>query len=79
MTWHNNAIPSDEIWIKFGGDKGGKSFKLTFQIVNTLHPNSPHNTCIVLVFQAGDSYMNLKVALDMNRSQILDLQTTEWR
>ncbi len=22
LTWHDGAIPSDEIWIKVGGDKG---------------------------------------------------------
>ena len=76
LTWHNNAIPGDEIWVKFGGDKGGNSFKFIFQIVNILHP---HNTCVVLAFQAGDSYINLKVALELYRSQITVLQTTQWR
>lgn len=79
LTWHNNAIPEAEIWVKIGGDKGGNSFKLTFQIVNVEHPNSPHNTCILLAFQASDSYTNLKVALVSYTSQISELQKTKWR
>ena len=27
LTNHNGAIPENEIWIKIGGDKGGKSVK----------------------------------------------------
>ena len=23
VTWHNGAIPDDEVWLKLGGDKGG--------------------------------------------------------
>ena len=54
--WHGDRIPNNEIWVKLGDDKGGNSFKLTFQIINISHPNSPYNTCILLAFQAGDSY-----------------------
>ena len=28
LTWHNGTIPSNEIWIKVGGDHGGGSFSL---------------------------------------------------
>ncbi len=27
LTWHDGAIPSNEIWVKLGGDKGRGSFK----------------------------------------------------
>ena len=33
LTWHDNAIPNDEIWVKVGGDKGGGSFKMSFQVM----------------------------------------------
>ena len=46
LTWHDGTIPSDEIWLKLGGDKGGGYFKMNFQIVNTPAPNSVHNTCV---------------------------------
>ena len=29
VTWHNGAVPDDEVWLKLGGDKGGS--KLYFQ------------------------------------------------
>ena len=38
----HDIIPQDEIW-KVGGDKGGGSFKMNFQIVNTLPMQS--TTC----------------------------------
>jgi hypothetical protein len=47
--------PAEEVWIKFGGDKGGSSFKMNFQIVNTPRPNSVQNTCVVTAFEAPDS------------------------
>ena len=34
LTWHNGLIPADEIWLKLGGDKGGSSVKISFQVVN---------------------------------------------
>ena len=40
LTWHGGIIPQDEIWIKLGGDKGGDTMKVSFQIVNVATPNS---------------------------------------
>ena len=40
LTEHRGIIPEDEIWVKIGGDKGGKSMKISFQISTTLSPNS---------------------------------------
>ena len=48
LTWHQGAIPSNELWVKLGGDKGHGSFKLNLQLVNTANPNLlsifPHST-----------------------------------
>ena len=44
LTWHDGTIPQDEIWVKIRGDKGGGSFKMSFQICNVPHPNSVENT-----------------------------------
>ena len=46
--YHHEGIPTDEVWVKFGGDHGGKSFKFCFQILNTKNPNSFRNTIPVL-------------------------------
>ena len=40
LTWYDGLIPDNEIWLKVGGDKGGNSFKMSFQIVNVNKPNS---------------------------------------
>ncbi len=34
LTWHDGLIPSNEVWLKIGGDKGGSSFKMSIQLVN---------------------------------------------
>jgi hypothetical protein len=31
LTWHDDLIPEDEIWLKIGGDKVGGSFKCYFE------------------------------------------------
>lgn len=62
-----------------GGDKGGNSFKMNFQIVNTPTPNSVQNTCVFSIFEADDSATNLHVALDRYKPQIESLQGMKWR
>ena len=79
LTWHNDAIPSTEIWVKIGGDKGGGSFKSNFQIVNTRAPNSIYSTCVFSCFEAPDSITNLHIALDRYKPQIDALQGMKWR
>lgn len=74
LTWHNGAIPENELWVKFGGNKGHGSFKFNLQLCNTEHPNSQKSTTLVSVFKAGDSTTNLHVALDMYREHITELQ-----
>lgn len=44
----------DENW-KVGGDKGGGSFKMNFQIVNTLTPNAVNNMCFFSCFEAKNA------------------------
>ena len=39
LTWHDGAIPDDEIWLKIGGDHRGGSFKLMLQIANLNNAN----------------------------------------
>ena len=43
LTWHD-TIPSNEVWVKLGGDKGHGSFKINMQVVNvtqTIPPITP--------------------------------------
>ena len=44
--FQHSFIPDDEIHLKIGGDHGGGSFKMSFQVGNVLNPNKPENTVI---------------------------------
>ncbi|KAL5516708.1 hypothetical protein EMCRGX_G002113 [Ephydatia muelleri] len=79
LTWHDGVIPASEIWLKLGGDKGGGSFKMNFQIVNVAAPNSVHNTCVFCCFEADDTVTNLRIALDRYKDQVAHLQGMQWR
>ena len=81
LTWNDSDgdIRADEIWIKIGGDKGGSSFKMNFQIVNTQQPNSSKHTCIFAAVEAPDSITNLHVALDRYKDQMKALDGVQWR
>eukprot|EP00731_Ephydatia_muelleri_P009823 Em0005g409a len=79
LTWHDGYIPASEVWLKIGGDKGGGTFKMNFQIVNVAAPNSVHNTCVFCCFEAGDSVTNLHVALDRFKDQVEHLHGMKWR
>ena len=79
LTWHSGVVPADEIWIKIGGDKGGSTFKMSFQIVNVSGPNSLKNTVVFACFEADDSFTNLERTLPRVIHQIADLAKQSWR
>ena len=79
LTNHNGAIPEKEIWVKIGGDKGGQSVKINFQICNVENPNSVKNTCVFAAFEAPDTATNIHVALERYALQVAELATAKWR
>ena len=44
----------NEIHIKIGGDHGGGSFKMSFQVANVENPNRKDNTVVFSIFEAKD-------------------------
>ena len=64
-----NFIKDNEIHVKIGGDHGGGSFKMSYQVANTNNPNSKENTIIFSTFEAKDYRVNLKVGLKGNGGQ----------
>lgn len=78
LTW-KRGMPDSELWVKLGGDKGGTSFKMNFQIVNTSAPNSVRNTCVFTAFEAPDSKTNLHVTLERYQGPVSLLQTQTWK
>ena len=79
LTWHDGKIPENEIWIKLGGDHGGGTFKMSFQIGNIENPNSRNNTIVFSLFQAKDYYDNMKYGLDRFIPQVRHLQSATWK
>ena len=82
VTWHQGAIPENKVWLKLGGDKGGtpiSTMKMCFQHLNVTNPNAPENTCVFSMFEASDSYTNLKIALSRHTDEINGLENCTWR
>ena len=67
------------LYVKIGGDHGGNSFKMCFQIVNMKSPNSKENTMVFSMFEAKDYRCNLEIALNMYHEQINELQLMTWK
>ena len=78
LSWRDGAIPQDEIWLKIGGDKGGNSTKLCFQILNMEKPNSIKNTHVFCQYYAGDSRPNLVITLGEFKEQLSQLDGYQW-
>jgi hypothetical protein len=79
LTWHEGRLPEDEIWVKLGGDKGGGTLKMAFQIVNVLHPNATNNTCVFCIFEGPDSVTNLTVMAHRFQQQVNALESMQWK
>ena len=79
LTWDNNAIPEDQIWLKVDGDHSGGSFKMSLQIANIKSPNSKHNTFMICMANAKDSGSNLREILSTYRREIDALENLTWQ
>ncbi|KAL8595286.1 hypothetical protein ACOMHN_020039 [Nucella lapillus] len=79
LTWHDGSIPEDEIWIKIGGDHGGKSFKMMLQVANLANANSKHNTCMFTIVECKDTPENLRRLLVPYKDQLSELETMQWK
>lgn len=79
LTWHDESLPSNEILVKVGGDHGGDSFKMCFQVANLADPNSTKNTIPFVVSSAKDSPANLATALTPFANQITASSNADWK
>ena len=68
-----------EIHLKIGGDRGGGSFKVSFQVANVENPNRKVNTVVFSIFEAKDYRVNIKLALERFRIQIKQFQESPWQ
>ncbi|XP_072022414.1 uncharacterized protein [Amphiura filiformis] len=72
-TWEHEKF-NNEMWMKIGGDKGGTSTKLAYQLVNEVNANSRDGTNILAMFDAVDTGNNMKKVYDIYQDQLIDLQ-----
>ena len=73
------GIPKDEIWVKFGGDHGRESFKLSIQVANTKKPNSKNFTVLIGLAKVKDSVDNLKIFFEEFKEDIIDMSNAVWK
>ena len=71
---HHEFIPENEIHVKIGGDHGGCTFKMAYQIGNIENLNRKENTTVFSIFEAKDSISNLRTCLDRFKRQVNLLQ-----
>ena len=72
-------IPDNEIHLKIGGDHGGGSFKMSFQIGNVYSPNKPQNTVIFSIMEAKDYKSNLHLCLERFKAHISKFNKIRWQ
>ncbi|GFO28488.1 amine oxidase [Plakobranchus ocellatus] len=61
LTWHDGAIPENEVWVKVGGDHGQGSLKFSLAVVNTKNPNSKDNNILIGMANIKDSRENMEI------------------
>ena len=52
---------------------------MNFQVLNVANPNAPQNSCVFAMFEAGDTVVNLHVALDRYKDEIESLHGRKWK
>ena len=70
----NYPFIKNEIHLKIGGDHGGASFKMSFQVANVVDPNRQDNTVVFNIFVTKDYRVNIKLALERFKIQMKELQ-----
>ena len=79
MLVHHQFIQNNEIQVKIGGDHGGGSFKMSYQIANVHNPSSTDNTIAFSIFEAKVYCSNIKIALIRFGEQVKALQSMTWK
>ena len=75
MLVHHQFIQNNKILVKIGGDHGGGSFKMPYQIANVHNPSSTDNRIFFSMFEPKVYCSNIKIALTRFREQVKALQS----
>ena len=70
---------NDEVWIFFGGDKGGGSTKFHFEIINDQASGSRDAVHTYCLFEAPDSSENISKMLSSYRPELIKLQDPNFK
>ena len=79
MIVQHSLNKHNKIQVKIGGDHGGGSFKLSYQIANVFYSNSTDSSVVFSISEAKDYRSIVKIGLSRLREQINTLQTIKWR
>ena len=79
LTCHEGFISANKIWIKMGGDHGGRSFKVALQTLNLRSLNTKENTIATMRFEGKDSDENLHRMVGSQRDAVKQLRHMAWR
>ena len=60
---HHKSIPEKDVQVKIGEDYVRKSFKMSYQNINTLNPSSKENTIVFNILEAKEYRVNIKVVM----------------
>ena len=64
---------SNEVHVKIGGDHGGGSFKMSYNIANVANPNSKDNVLVFSLFETKNYQINMKTGLSRFSQQLDEL------
>ena len=78
MIVHHEFL-NNGIHVKIERDHGGRSLKISLQIVNTVNPNSKDNAIIFSIFEAKDYTINILAGMQRFMKKVEELQEMSWR
>ena len=70
---------TNEIWILFDGDKGGKHMKFHFEVINTNSSGSVFVVHMFAMYEASDSYDNMAKIILLYRPALIEMQSETFR
>ena len=73
-----NENDNNEVLVIIGGDPGGGSFKMNYQLANVANPYSKDNTLVFSLFEIKDYRINMITGLSRFACQIDELQNMVW-
>ena len=78
LTWHDGAIPENEVWVKVGGDHGQGRLKFNLAIVNTKNLISMDNNVLIGMAGVKDPIEKMEIIFDSIRKELAHVEKPVW-